>query len=53
MDTRFRQAFTAECGLGGLETLDRAAAGQGNTVAGAAAGKWDGGLPKGDSVFLL
>lgn len=36
----------------GLETLDREAAGQGNPAAGAASGKGDGCLPKGDSVFL-
>lgn len=52
MDTRFRQALTAECGLGGLETLDRAAAGQGNIASGAGSGKEDGYLPKRDSVFL-
>lgn len=51
-DTRFRQALIAECGLEGLETLDREAAGQGKTVAGAASGKREGCLPKGDSVFL-
>lgn len=52
MDTRFIQTLTAEWGLGGLETLDMAAAVQGNTVVGAVSGKGDGGLPKGDSVFL-